>query len=131
MTRDELTNLLAELAKSAKLGTNVQMHLMNLNVGSKVFAFAHREGIALKLPPERVQVLAKAKLGTHLVMGTKTMQGWALISRKGAAEYRKELPPLLLEAHAFVAAEASKAPQKKAVAKKAVKKAAAKKSKTR
>ena len=134
MTRAEIGDLLAEFARTSSLGSEVHMHSVNLNVHDKVFAFAHREGIALKLPPERVQALAAARLGTHLVMGTKTMQGWALISRPDATAYRNELP-LVLEAHAYVAAEAAKGnsqakktPAKKRVAKKATKKSATKKS---
>jgi ankyrin repeat protein len=106
MTRDDISNLLAEFSKSANFNSSVHMHSVNLNVHDKVFAFAHREGIALKLPPERVQSLNDAGKGTNLVMGTKTMKNWALITRANATAYRKELP-LILEAHAYVAAEAA------------------------
>ena len=116
MTRAEISELLAEFSKSAKFDSSVHMHSVNLNVHDKVFAFAHREGIALKLPPERVAALREAGQGVNLIMGTKTMANWALITRPHAAAYRKELP-LLSEAHDYVAAEALAKPAKKAASK--------------
>jgi hypothetical protein len=61
-------------------------------------------------------------------MGTKTMKNWALITRANATAYRKELP-LILEAHAYVAAEAATKPAKKKTAAKSApaKKAASRK----
>ena len=74
-------------------GVTVRMHMnrSSFMIGKKVFAFMRPEGVAMKLPAERIESLGL----DHLVMGKRAMKEWAVVKRK------KDLP-LVKEAVAFL-----------------------------
>ena len=48
--------------------------------GTKIFAFTRPDGIAMKLPKERVAELVESRAdASFLVMGTKTMREWLML----------------------------------------------------
>ena len=48
--------------------------------GTKIFAFTRPDGIAMKLPKERVAELVENRAdASFLVMGTKTMREWLML----------------------------------------------------
>lgn len=71
--------------------------------GTKIFAFTRPDGIAMKLPEERVAALVDSREdASFLVMGTKTMREWLMLRYKSPSDYRKDAK-LFEEAMTFVA----------------------------
>jgi hypothetical protein len=70
--------------------------------GTKIFAFTRPEGVAMKLPEERIVELAESRDASFLVMGTKTMREWVLMRYDKPGEYVKD-GKLFEEAMKFVA----------------------------
>ncbi len=77
-------------------------------VNGKVFAFAGRQGLAIKLPEARVAALAGSKPEFSIFGPTLTIQwkGWLKITPETADHYG-EYEPLFLESLTFVAESAS------------------------
>jgi hypothetical protein len=71
--------------------------------GTKIFAFTRPDGIAMKLPEERVAALVENRENaSFLVMGTKTMREWLMLRYNSPSDYRKD-GKLFEEAMKFVA----------------------------
>ena len=71
--------------------------------GTKIFAFTRPDGIAMKLPEERVRNLVdRREDAAFLVMGTKTMREWLMLRYSSPGDYRKD-GKLFEEAMNFVA----------------------------
>ena len=71
--------------------------------GTKIFAFTRPDGIAMKLPEERVAALVESREdASFLVMGTKTMREWLMLRYTSPSDYRKDRK-LFEEAMKFVA----------------------------
>jgi len=71
--------------------------------GTKIFAFTRPDGMAMKLPEERVAGLVDSRADTSfLVMGTKTMREWLMLRYSSPIDYRKD-GKLFEEAMKFVA----------------------------
>jgi len=75
---------------------------LNFTVRKKVFAFTKDGGVVLKLPPETVKALLKARTASLLVMGNRTMKEWVVIRYQHASDARKHLR-LFKEAMDYVA----------------------------
>lgn len=73
-------------------------------VGGKVFCFVGETGIALKLPPERVQALIAADPKMTIFQPTQgvTWKSWVSIDREDAADHHQDAD-LLEEAMLYVA----------------------------
>lgn len=73
----------------------------SFQAGKKVFAFTRPEGVAMKLPEERIRSVMEDRDAEFLVMGKKTMREWMLLRLDG----RITAPDLelLREAKNFVA----------------------------
>jgi hypothetical protein len=69
--------------------------------GTKIFAFTRPEGVAMKLPEERIAELVESRDAAFLVMGTKTMREWVLVRYSKPAEFMQD-GKLLEEAMKFV-----------------------------
>ena len=71
--------------------------------GTKIFAFTRPDGVAMKLPEDRVASIVDSRAdASFLVMGTKTMREWLMLRYAGPADYRKD-GKLFAEAMTFVA----------------------------
>jgi hypothetical protein len=71
--------------------------------GTKIFAFTRPDGVAMKLPEERVAGLVESRAdASFLVMGTKTMREWLMVRYSAPSGYRKD-GKLFEEAMTFVA----------------------------
>ena len=71
--------------------------------GTKIFAFTRPDGIAMKLPKERVGELVETRAdASFLVMGTKTMREWLMLRYAAPSDYRQD-GKLFQEAMKFVA----------------------------
>jgi hypothetical protein len=70
--------------------------------GTKIFAFTRPDGVAMKLPQERIAQLVESRDASFLVMGTKTMREWVLMRYYEPGEYMKD-GELFNEAMKFVA----------------------------
>ena len=71
--------------------------------GTKIFAFTRPDGIAMKLPEERVENLVDSREdASFLVMGTKTMREWVMLRYTSPGDYRND-GNLFEEAMRFVA----------------------------
>lgn len=84
-------------------GVTVGKHLNNKNflTRGRVFAFMKGDGIALKLPKEKIAQIIKDKDIKPLIMGKRKMNEWVVIERKTTREYKKDLP-LFRESIEFV-----------------------------
>ena len=71
-------------------------------IGAKIFAFTRPEGVAMKLPEERIARLVETRDASFLVMGTKTMREWVLLRYSTPGDYLKD-GKLFEEALNFVA----------------------------
>ena len=73
----------------------------SFQAGKKVFAFTRPEGVAMKLPEERIRSVMEQRDADFLVMGKRTMREWMLLRLDG----RITAPDLdlLREAKNFVA----------------------------
>ncbi len=102
MTEDDLATLLASMLQDLPR-VSVKKHVGHASflAGKKVFAFTRDEGVAVKLPREKIQELVNKKTVTPLVMGKRIMKEWVVIKRKSSSEYKKDLN-LFKEAVAFV-----------------------------
>ena len=70
--------------------------------GTKIFAFTRPDGMAMKLPEERVAALVDTREdASFLVMGTKTMREWLMLRYTSPRDYRKD-GKLFAEAMNFV-----------------------------
>jgi len=73
--------------------------------GTKIFAFTRPDGVAMKLPQERVASLVDSRAdASFLVMGTKTMREWLMLRYAAPGDYRKDAK-LFDEAMKFVASQ--------------------------
>ncbi len=71
--------------------------------GTKIFAFTRPNGIAMKLPEQRVAGLVDAREdASFLVMGARTMRGWLMLRYASPSDYRQD-GKLFEEAMNFVA----------------------------
>jgi hypothetical protein len=70
--------------------------------GTKIFAFTRPEGVAMKLPEERIARLVESRDASFLVMGTKTMREWVLVRYSKPGEFMQD-GKLFEEAMEFVA----------------------------
>lgn len=71
--------------------------------GTKIFAFTRPDGVAMKLPEDRVAQLVDSRAdASFLVMGTKTMREWLMLRYTAPGDYRKD-GKLFDEAMKFVA----------------------------
>ncbi len=71
--------------------------------GTKIFAFTRPDGVAMKLPEDRVADLVDSRAdASFLVMGTKTMREWLMLRYSSPAGYRND-GKLFEEAMKFVA----------------------------
>jgi len=70
-------------------------------VGRKFFAFTRPEGLAMKLPENRIRALVEAGEAQFLKMGKRTMREWALLRLEPTAQVRDEDIRLLREAMRF------------------------------
>jgi len=72
--------------------------------GTRIFAFTRPDGVAMKLPEERIAKLVESREdASFLVMGTRTMREWVMFRYAGPGDYRKD-SKLFEEAMKFVAA---------------------------
>jgi len=70
--------------------------------GTNIFAFTRPNGMAMKLPEERVASLVDSREdASFLVMGTKTMREWLMLRYTSPRDYRKD-GKLFAEAMNFV-----------------------------
>ncbi|HZR30193.1 MAG TPA: hypothetical protein VFA71_15555 [Terriglobales bacterium] len=99
---EDLAALLASMLQDLPQ-VSVKKHVGHASflAGKKVFAFTRDEGVAVKLPREKIQELVNKKSAAPLVMGKRVMKEWVVIKRKSAGEYKKDLS-LFKEAVAFV-----------------------------
>ena len=70
--------------------------------GTKIFAFTRPEGVAMKLPEDRIAKIVESRDASFLVMGTKTMREWVLLRYNSPGEFMKDRK-LFEEAMNFVA----------------------------
>lgn len=61
-------------------------------VGGKMFASAFGEGVAIKLPPDRLAACLEQPHCTPFQPMGRTMGGWALITHEQADEFKADLP---------------------------------------
>jgi hypothetical protein len=73
--------------------------------GDKVFAFIQGDGVALKLPKDKIQALVEARQAEPLVMGKRTMKEWVVIRHEKPEQYQQD-EALFKAAIAFVASKA-------------------------
>lgn len=106
MANDDLSTILAfMLADLPQVKIGKHIHNINFLVGEKVFAFIKGDGVAMKLPKEKIKELMVQELATPLVMGKRVMKEWVLIKHDDPEEYKKDLE-LFKESIAFVATTA-------------------------
>jgi hypothetical protein len=107
VTEQEMTELLtAMLVGMPGVSSMNYGKRANFMIGGKkkIFAFTRKDGVALKLPAERVEALAATRGAAALVMGKKTMKEWVVVRYESAAALRKD-GKLLSEAIAFTEAK--------------------------
>lgn len=97
-----MSKLLAGLPGVTEQRTSVHVSFFNRR---KVFAFTRStgDGVALKLPKERIASLLEREDVRLLTMGKRTMKEWIVLSHPQPSGYRKDLP-LFKDAMVFVAA---------------------------
>jgi hypothetical protein len=61
----------------------------SFSVGKKVFAFMGAQGVAMKLPKEKIAKLAGRRDVSMLVMGKRVMKEWEVVTHKNPAAYKK------------------------------------------
>ena len=105
MENEISTVLSAMLGKLPGVVVRKKFNSVNFTVGNKVFAFTKDGGVVLKLPPETVKALLKARTASLLVMGKRTMKEWVVIRYKNAADAKKHLG-LFKEAMDYAPSEA-------------------------
>lgn len=95
-----MSKLLAGLPGVTEEKTSVHVSFFT---GKKVFAFTRStgDGVALKLPKERIARLLERDDIRLLTMGKRTMKEWILLSHPQPSGYKKDLP-LFKEAMVFV-----------------------------
>ncbi|MDQ2834914.1 MAG: MmcQ/YjbR family DNA-binding protein [Acidobacteriota bacterium] len=111
MVDPELVVVLSELLASlADVTEQKTVSHVTFYTEGKVFAFtrATGQGVALKLPKERIAALLEQRDDiTPLKMGKRTMKEWVLVERAKLSAYRKDLA-LFQEAMAFVGSTGEK-----------------------
>ena len=75
----------------------------SFQVGKKVFAFTRPEGVAMKLPEERIRSVMEQCDADFLVMGPRTMREWMLLRLPQDGRLTRQDLELLREAKKFVA----------------------------
>src|SRR5215467_6810136 len=105
MKNDLALVLAAMLGKMPGVVIGKKFNSVNFTVGKKVFAFTKDGGVVLKLPPETVKTLVKAKTASLLVMGKRTMKEWVVIRYQDPADAKKHLG-LFKEAMDYVSPKA-------------------------
>ena len=106
MADQSLATILASMLggiPQVQVGTH--LHHANFLVGNKVFAFIQGDGVAIKLPKEKIQALVETKRAAPLVMGKRVMKEWIVIKHYNPEEYKQE-EALFKEAIAFVSSKA-------------------------
>ena len=105
-----MSKLLAPLPGVTEQKTSVHVTFC---INKKVFAFTRStgDGVALKLPKERIAALIEREDIRLLRMGKRTMKEWIVLSHPQPSGYRKDLS-LFKEAMAFTESSAS-TPKKK------------------
>jgi hypothetical protein len=76
----------------------------SFHVSKKVFAFTRPEGVAMKLPKEKIAELAGNRNVSMLVMGKRVMKEWVVVAHKNPGAYKKDLELFKISA-SFVASE--------------------------
>jgi hypothetical protein len=74
----------------------------SFHAGKKVFAFTRPEGVAMRLPKEKIADLAGRRDVSILVMGKRVMKEWVVVAHKSSAAYKKDLELFKISA-SFVA----------------------------
>ena len=88
----EISSVLSSmLGKLPGVVVGKKLHSVNFTFRNKIFAFTKDGGVVLKLPPETVKALLRAKTASLLVMGKRTMKEWVVIRYKNAADAKKHL----------------------------------------
>jgi len=102
LKEEDLATLLASMLRDLPR-VSVKKHVghASFRVGKKVFAFTRNQGVAVKLPREKIQELVNQQNATPLVMGKRVMKEWVVIQRKSLSEYKKDLN-LFKEAVTFI-----------------------------
>ena len=91
MKNELSTVLVSVLQKLPGVVVRTKFNSVNFTVRKKVFAFTKDKGVVLKLPPETVKVLIKAKTASLLVMGKRAMKEWVVIRYQDPAGAKKHL----------------------------------------
>jgi hypothetical protein len=91
MKNDLAAVLASMLGKIPGVVVGKKFNSVNFTVRKKVFAFTKDGGVVLKLPPETVKALLKARTASLLVMGTRTMKECVVIRYQAASDARKHL----------------------------------------
>jgi len=103
MTEADMTGVLTAML-GGLAGVKVKAHgaRSNHTVGpkEKIFAFTRKEGVALKLPGDRVKDLEETRGAAALVMGKKVMKEWVVVPYATAPALRKD-SKLIKEAMKF------------------------------
>lgn len=88
---EEETTVICSLAKDLPEVT-IGKHINHTNflVGKKVFGFIRKDGLALKLPKDKIEKLLDGITVSRLVMGKKEMKEWIVISHKNPEDYKKD-----------------------------------------
>ncbi len=106
MATEDLSTILAfMLADLPQIRIGKHIHAINFLVGEKVFAFMKGDGVTVKLPREKVNVLVAQDLAVPLVMGKRVMKEWVVITHAEPEEYKKDRG-FFKESIAFVASKA-------------------------
>lgn len=105
MATDDLSTILAFMLADLPQ-VKVGKHINNINflVGEKVFAFVKGDGVAMKLPREKIKELIDQDRATPLVMGKRTMKEWVVLKHEDPEEYKGDIE-IFKESIAFVSSQ--------------------------
>jgi hypothetical protein len=105
MAEDQVAAVLSKMLKDLPR-VSIKEHFSHASflVGKKVFAFMRNDGIAMKLPKEKIRELIETRNASPLVMGKRTMKEWVVIEHSDANAYKKDFD-LFKEAIAFVSSK--------------------------
>ena len=105
MAEDEVASVLSlMLGGLPRVSSKNHFNHASFQVGKKVFAFTRSNGVAMKLPKEKIRELIETRDASPLVMGKRTMKEWIVIEHSDPSGYRKDLP-LFKEAIAFASSK--------------------------
>ena len=105
MAEDQVAAVLSKMLKDLP-HVSIKEHFSHSSflVGKKVFAFMRNDGVAMKLPKEKIRELIENRNASPLVMGKRTMKEWVVIEHIDPNAYRKDIE-LFKEAIAFVSSK--------------------------